>query len=40
MITSGVVVLGVAGVWFQFVYGALILLAVARDRLWQSSKVS
>jgi ribose/xylose/arabinose/galactoside ABC-type transport system permease subunit len=40
VITSGVVVLGVAGVWFQFVYGALILLAVARDRLWQSRKVS
>jgi ribose/xylose/arabinose/galactoside ABC-type transport system permease subunit len=40
VITSGVVVLGVAGVWFQFVYGALILLAVARDRLWQSWKVS
>jgi ribose/xylose/arabinose/galactoside ABC-type transport system permease subunit len=34
VITDGVVVLGVAGVWFQFVYGALILLAVARDRLW------
>jgi ribose/xylose/arabinose/galactoside ABC-type transport system permease subunit len=40
VITSGVVVLGVAGVWFQFVYGALILLAVARDRLWQSRTVS
>lgn len=40
VITSGVVVLGVAGVWFQFVYGALILLAVARDRLWQSRKAS
>jgi ribose/xylose/arabinose/galactoside ABC-type transport system permease subunit len=40
VITDGVVVLGVAGVWFQFVYGALILLAVARDRLWQSKKVS
>jgi ribose/xylose/arabinose/galactoside ABC-type transport system permease subunit len=40
VITSGVVVLGVAGVWFQFVYGALILLAVARDRLWLSRKVS
>lgn len=40
VITSGVVVLGVAGVWFQFVYGALILLAVARDRLWLSKKVS
>jgi ribose/xylose/arabinose/galactoside ABC-type transport system permease subunit len=40
VITSGVVVLGVAGVWFQFVYGALILLAVARDRLWQGRKVS
>jgi ribose/xylose/arabinose/galactoside ABC-type transport system permease subunit len=39
VITSGVVVLGVAGVWFQFFYGALILLAVARDRLWQSRKV-
>lgn len=38
VITSGVVVLGVAGVWFQFVYGALILLAVARDRLWQSRR--
>ena len=40
VITDGVVVLGVAGVWFQFVYGALILLAVARDRLWLSKKVS
>lgn len=40
VITDGVVVLGVAGVWFQFVYGALILLAVARDRLWLSRKVS
>jgi ribose/xylose/arabinose/galactoside ABC-type transport system permease subunit len=40
VITSGVVVLGVAGVWFQFVYGALILLAVARDRLWQGREVS
>jgi hypothetical protein len=27
-------------VWFQFVYGALILLAVARDRLWLSKEVS
>jgi ribose/xylose/arabinose/galactoside ABC-type transport system permease subunit len=34
VITDGVVIFGVAGVWFQFVYGALILLAVARDRLW------
>jgi rhamnose transport system permease protein len=40
VITNGVVVLGVAGVWFQFVYGALILLAVARDRLWLTRKVS
>lgn len=39
VITDGVVVLGVAGVWFQFVYGALILLAVARDRLWLSRRV-
>jgi rhamnose transport system permease protein len=38
VITDGVVVLGVAGVWFQFVYGALILLAVARDRLWLSRR--
>lgn len=40
VITNGVVVLGVAGVWFQFVYGVLILLAVARDRLSASQKVS
>jgi ribose/xylose/arabinose/galactoside ABC-type transport system permease subunit len=38
VITDGVVILGVAGVWFQFVYGALILLAVARDRLWLSRR--
>jgi ribose/xylose/arabinose/galactoside ABC-type transport system permease subunit len=40
VITNGVVVLGVAGVWFQFVYGALILLAVGRDRLWLTEKAS
>jgi ribose/xylose/arabinose/galactoside ABC-type transport system permease subunit len=33
IITDAVVLLGVAGVWSQFVYGAFILLAVARDRL-------
>lgn len=38
VITDGVVVLGVSDVWFQFVYGGLILLAVARDRFWQSAK--
>ncbi|MEN3356371.1 MAG: rhamnose transport system permease protein [Mycobacteriales bacterium] len=40
VITSGVVVLGVPGVWFPCVYGGFILLAVARDRLWQSRVVS
>jgi ribose/xylose/arabinose/galactoside ABC-type transport system permease subunit len=33
VITDGVVVLGVPGVWFDCVYGGLILIAVARDRL-------
>jgi ribose/xylose/arabinose/galactoside ABC-type transport system permease subunit len=33
VITDGVVVLGVPGVWFDCVYGGLILVAVARDRL-------
>jgi ribose/xylose/arabinose/galactoside ABC-type transport system permease subunit len=40
VITSGVVVLGVPGVWFPCVYGGFILLAVARDRLWQPRGVS
>lgn len=40
VITSGVVVLGVPGVWFPCVYGGFILLAVARDRLWQPRVVS
>lgn len=34
IITNGVVILGVAGVWFPCVYGACILAAVTRDRLW------
>jgi ribose/xylose/arabinose/galactoside ABC-type transport system permease subunit len=34
VITDGVVVLGVPGVWFPCVYGGFILIAVARDRLW------
>lgn len=40
VITTGVVVLGVPGVWFPCVYGAFILLAVARDRFWQPQAVS
>jgi ribose/xylose/arabinose/galactoside ABC-type transport system permease subunit len=35
VITDGIVVLGVPGVWFPCVYGGCILLAVARDRVWQ-----
>jgi ribose/xylose/arabinose/galactoside ABC-type transport system permease subunit len=40
VITDGVVVLGVPGVWFPCVYGAFILLAVARDRVWQRGGVT
>lgn len=33
VITAGVVILGVPGVWMSFAYGACLLVAVARDRV-------